>query len=147
MEKAILEDDEDDDPIINSLRFLDYRCIRFCFHPMKDRFVIGNGWKDPNWKDVRSIRAGLDGDEKTYRGLVFGKNVIDIEQKSVSQLLVDEVSSDIDFGNGPSDDVQGYPPVLYLPDCEPHPVVAGRLLLLCRLHLYYIRLQYCDYHY
>lgn len=88
----MLEYDEDDDPVINNLRFLDYRHVRFCFHPIKDRFVLANSWKDPNWKDVKSLRTGLDADEKAHRALVFGKNLIDIEQKSIPQLLVDEVS-------------------------------------------------------
>lgn len=42
---------------------------------------------------MRSIRAGLDSDERYRREQVFGKNQIDIKQKSVPQLLVDEVSS------------------------------------------------------
>ena len=82
--------DEDDDPIIKNLCSLDYRYIRFCFHPIKDKFVLGNTWKDPSWTDVRGIRSGLDADEKDYRGRVFGKNMIDIEEKTTSQLLVDE---------------------------------------------------------
>ncbi len=83
--------DDDDDPVINKLRFLEYRYIRFCFHPVKDKFVLSNSWKDPAWTDVRSIRAGLDGEERERRELVFGKNAIDIQQKSVLQLLLDEV--------------------------------------------------------
>ncbi|KAI9721463.1 MAG: hypothetical protein M1812_002225 [Candelaria pacifica] len=82
--------DDDDDPVINKLRFLEYRYIRFCFHPLKDKFVLSNSWKDPAWTDVRSIRAGLDGEERECRELVFGKNAIDIQQKSVPQLLLDE---------------------------------------------------------
>lgn len=58
---------------------------------MKDRFVLSNSWKDPTWTDVKSIRAGIAGEEKEMRELVFGKNLIDIEQKSIPQLLVDEV--------------------------------------------------------
>ena len=38
------------------------------------------------------MRMGLDSDERYRREQVFGKNEIDIEQKSVSQLLVDEAS-------------------------------------------------------
>lgn len=83
--------DEDDDPVIKELRCLDYRYIRFCFHPVKDKFVLGNTWKDPAWTDVQVLRAGLDSEEKQYRECVFGKNVIDIEQKNNNQLLVDEV--------------------------------------------------------
>jgi len=90
---AITEEDDDDDPILSELRILDYRYIRFCFHPLNDRFVLSNGWIDPMWTDVKSIRAGIDGEEKEMRELVFGKNLIDIEQKSIPQLLVDEVST------------------------------------------------------
>jgi len=86
-------DDEDDDPVMPSLRFLDYRYIRFCYHPYRDQFVLNNNWKDPAWSDVKAIRSGLDGDEKDSRELVFGKNLIDIEVKSTAQLLVDEVRS------------------------------------------------------
>ncbi len=89
--RFILSYDEDDDPILDHLRVLDYRYMRFCFHPLKDRFMLSNSWKDPGWTDVKSIRAGIDGDEKENRELVFGKNLIDIKQKTIPQLLVDEV--------------------------------------------------------
>jgi cation-transporting P-type ATPase 13A2 len=72
---------------------LDYRYIRFCFHPLKDKFVLSNSWKDPQWTDVKTLRTGLDSDERDRREQVFGKNMIEIEQKSIPQLLVDEVSS------------------------------------------------------
>ena len=88
-----LEYDEDDDPVLMNLRFLDYRYIRFCFHPLKDKFVLCSDWKDPNWTNVKSIRAGLDSDERHRREQVFGKNAIEIEEKSIPQLLVDEVKS------------------------------------------------------
>lgn len=87
----VIAEDDDDDPILDDLRILDYRYIKFLFHPMKDRFVLSNSWKDPAWTDVKSIRAGIAGEEKEMRELVFGKNLIDIEQKSIPQLLVDEV--------------------------------------------------------
>jgi cation-transporting ATPase 13A3/4/5 len=65
--------------------------MRFCYHPLKDRFIQCNSWKDPTWIGVKSIRAGIDGEEKENRELVFGKNLIDIKQKSIPQLLLDEV--------------------------------------------------------
>lgn len=77
--------------MITNLRFLDYRYIRFCFHPLRDKFVLCSNWKDPKWTDVRSVRGGLDGDERYRRELVFGQNQIDIQQKSILQLLIDEV--------------------------------------------------------
>jgi len=87
----LLEDDSD--PIMSELQTLDYRYVRFFFHPLKDRFVACNGWKDPAWTRVRALRAGIDGNEKDHRECVFGINLIDIEQKSIPQLLIDEVSS------------------------------------------------------
>ena len=91
IEKAGHRDyDEDDDPVIKQLRSLDYRYIRFCYHPLKDKFVLANTWKDPAWTDIRALRQGLDSEERDYRERVFGKNLIDIEEKSVGQLLVNE---------------------------------------------------------
>lgn len=87
------EYNDEDDPVLNNLRSLDYRYIRFCFHPLKDKFVLSNSWKDPQWTDVKTLRTGLDSDERDRREQVFGKNMIEIEQKSIPQLLVDEVSS------------------------------------------------------
>lgn len=92
LEKTSFDDnDEDDDPVVAVLRFLDYRYIRFCFHPLKDRFVPCSNWKDPAWTDVRKMRTGLDSEERSRREQVFGKNDIEIRQKSSLQLLVDEV--------------------------------------------------------
>lgn len=83
--------DEDPDPILRDLRTLNYRYVRFYFHPLLDKFLLCNGWTDPSWTDVRAIRAGIDSEEKSHRDLVFGDNLIDIEEKSVFRLLVDEV--------------------------------------------------------
>ncbi|KAL4403749.1 ATPase [Colletotrichum abscissum] len=83
--------DDDYDPIITELRMLNYRYVRLYFNQQKDKFVIFNGWVDPNWTDPRAVRAGIDSDEKGLRAVVFGNNLIDIEQKSTPQLLVDEV--------------------------------------------------------
>lgn len=89
--KGVLRDyDEEDDPVMQDLRFLDYRYIRFVFHPLKDKFVLHSNFKDPTWPDVKSIRSGLDSDERHKREQVFGKNLIDIKQKPVTQLLFDE---------------------------------------------------------
>ena len=37
------------------------------------------------------MRAGLDADDRDSRERVFGNNLIDIKEKSVPQLLADEV--------------------------------------------------------
>ncbi|KAK3297543.1 uncharacterized protein B0H64DRAFT_339399 [Chaetomium fimeti] len=83
--------DEDQDPIVRHLRMIDYRYVRLFFHPIKDKFLLCAGWKDPLWSNVRDIRVGIDGEEKAHRDVVFGDNLIDIEEKSVFRLLVDEV--------------------------------------------------------
>lgn len=39
------------------------------------------------------MRGGLDADDRDSREQIFGTNIVDIKQKSVPQLLIDEVSS------------------------------------------------------
>lgn len=82
--------DDENDPIVDHLRSLDYRYVRLYYHPIKDKFIMSAGWKDPDWSDTRLVRAGLDSDEKAIREIIFGTNLIDIKQKSIGQLLVDE---------------------------------------------------------
>lgn len=85
--------DEENDPPIFHLRYIDYRYLRFCYHPLEDKFFLLSGWKDPLWENVKVMRAGLDADDRDSRELVFGKNILEIQQKSVPQLLMDEVRS------------------------------------------------------
>ncbi len=144
-EKGVLRYyDEDDDPVINYLRFVDYRYIRVSFHPLKDQFVLSNSWKDPNWNSVRSIRTGLDGDEKDYRERVFGKNLIAIQEKSIAELLVDEVCC----YSSPSLIKLlikiGFPSFLCVPGCQLDPMVTGPVLLLCIVHIHYFGGQHHD---
>lgn len=89
-EKGFMMDD-DYDPIITELRMLNYRYVRLYFNQQTDKFIMFNGWVDPNWTDPRAVRVGIDSDEKGLREVVFGNNLIDIEQKSIPRLLVDEV--------------------------------------------------------
>lgn len=84
--------DEDLDPTIASLRYVDYRYLRFFYHPIEDKFSLINGWKDHSWTDAKAMRGGLDADERDSREQIFGKNNINIQQKNVPQLLMDEVS-------------------------------------------------------
>ncbi|KAK2749170.1 hypothetical protein FQN57_006785 [Myotisia sp. PD_48] len=80
----------DDDPILPYLRFLDYHHIRFCYHPLEDRFTVSGNWMDPAWTNVRSLRIGLDADERESREQAFGPNLIDIKEKTIPQILIDE---------------------------------------------------------
>ena len=83
--------DEDDDPILRDICFLDYRYLRLFFHPLKDKFLLCSNWTDSAWSNVKAMRVGLDSEERHRRELVFDKNQIDIEEKSILKLLVDEV--------------------------------------------------------
>lgn len=78
---------------MSSLRYVDYRYLHFFYHPLEDRFCLLNGWKDPAWANVKMMRSGLDADDRDSREQIFGGNIVDIKQKSVPELLVDEVSS------------------------------------------------------
>ncbi|GKZ62402.1 hypothetical protein AnigIFM49718_009489 [Aspergillus niger] len=82
--------DEDNDPTISQLRYIDYRYLRLIYHPADDKFCLIGGWKDPSWKNAKGMRAGLDADDRDSREQVFGKNLIDIQQKTAIQLLMDE---------------------------------------------------------
>lgn len=119
------DDEDDDDPVITQLRFLDYRYIRFCFHPLKDKFVLCSNWKDSTWTDVRSIRGGLDGDERYRREQVFGQNQIDIQQKSIAQLLIDEASQEsLEYFQESVSFSAGISSILRLPDCKSRIMVS-----------------------
>lgn len=83
----------DDDQDLPFLRSLNYRYMRLLYHPVQDKFVLNNDWWDPQWTDVKALREGLDSEERDPRDQVFGKNMIEIEQKPIAQLLVDEVGS------------------------------------------------------
>ena len=86
-----MEFDEDEGPSLPYLRFMDYRYIRFCYHPLEDKFFPTGFWKDPSWTNTKVLRTGLDAEERDYREQVFGANVIDIQQKSIPEILIDEV--------------------------------------------------------
>jgi cation-transporting ATPase 13A2 len=121
--RYILSYDDDDDPIMDILRLLDYRYMRFSYHPLKDKFVLINSWKDPTWTNVKTMRTGIDGEEKESREVVFGKNLIDIKQKTIPQLLVDEVWRCKFLAEISKLTFVGLPPFLRLPDCQSHSMV------------------------
>ncbi|KAL4949601.1 hypothetical protein BDW69DRAFT_174055 [Aspergillus filifer] len=82
--------DEDNDPLVEQLRYLDYRYLRFFYHPLEDKFLLISGWKDPSWTNARSMRVGLNADDRDSREQIFGRNAINIQQKPLFRLLTDE---------------------------------------------------------
>ncbi|KAL2312417.1 Cation-transporting ATPase [Schizosaccharomyces pombe] len=82
----------ENDPFIENFRYVNYRYMKLIFHPLLDRFLIQQDWKDPRWiRDTSVVKEGLERDAINDRLCIFGENLIDLELKSVSQLLIDEV--------------------------------------------------------
>ncbi|ODQ68176.1 hypothetical protein NADFUDRAFT_72594 [Nadsonia fulvescens var. elongata DSM 6958] len=79
------------DPLIHTLRFLNYRCMKFIYNPMDDMFITNYDWIDKNWIDYDYVKKGLDSDTHDDREIVFGLNQINIPEKTTMELLVDEV--------------------------------------------------------
>ncbi|KAL4735508.1 hypothetical protein BDV11DRAFT_208448 [Aspergillus similis] len=82
--------DEERNPTVEHLRYLDYRYLRFFYHPLQDKFLLISGWKDPSWTNAKAMRVGLNADDRDSREQIFGKNAINIQQKPFFQLLTDE---------------------------------------------------------
>ncbi|KAK9330708.1 hypothetical protein V1520DRAFT_339783 [Lipomyces starkeyi] len=78
------------DPLIPVLQYFDYRYMRLILHPIEGKFVLNNDWRDISWTNLNTIRNGLESATIEERGLVFGENSIEIEDKTVLQLLVEE---------------------------------------------------------
>jgi len=84
-------EEAEDDPVLEEIRYLDYRYIRFVFHPLRGKFQLMSNWRDPSWRNLKDIMNGLEGETRDARAGLFGDNVIDIDEKPIIQLLIDEV--------------------------------------------------------
>lgn len=64
------------------------------------------------------MRGGLDADDRDSREQIFGNNILDIKQKPVSQLLIDEVSVNILDNNlfNIFSWEKGFSSILYIPN-------------------------------
>ena len=108
-------------PTVNEIKFLDYRYYRFLLHPdghfrmvrcvpflsivqfaqlallsltllFSLLFSFYSEWKDPQWSSLSSLRRGLTtSGDVALRTTLFGLNAIEIEAKTIGQLLMDEV--------------------------------------------------------
>ncbi|KAJ2302297.1 hypothetical protein IWW55_003482, partial [Coemansia sp. RSA 2706] len=73
------------------LRTFSFKHSRFVFCPSKSRFIPVSQWKDPKWhRSVVTGPAGLCCATVDTRARLFGKSVIDIQEKSYLQLLWEE---------------------------------------------------------
>ncbi|RGB37802.1 hypothetical protein C1646_733303 [Rhizophagus diaphanus] len=79
------------DEILHYLHYFDYRYIRFICHPGIGKFLQNSFWRDPSWTSTKILKKGITRDVHNEREIIFGPNVIDIQEKSTLQLLTDEV--------------------------------------------------------
>ncbi|KAG9324797.1 hypothetical protein KVV02_004670 [Mortierella alpina] len=90
-----LDDDEGyaqiDASMLDDMRYFDYQYIRFIYNPVTHTFLPNSHWSDPEWTFIARCEQGLDRETHQERTKVFGLNLIDVEEKTVGQLLVHEV--------------------------------------------------------
>ncbi|KAF9132248.1 hypothetical protein BGW39_000500 [Mortierella sp. 14UC] len=77
--------------MLHDMRYFDYQYIRFIFNPLTHSFMQNSKWKDPEWSNVVNCDRGIGRETQQERTMVFGQNVIDVKEKTVGQLLVQEV--------------------------------------------------------
>ncbi|KAG0052662.1 hypothetical protein BGZ83_002319 [Gryganskiella cystojenkinii] len=77
--------------MLHDMRYIDYQYIRFIFNPVSQTFMQNSSWKDREWSTLAKCELGLGRETHQERSMVFGQNVIDVQEKTVSQLLVQEV--------------------------------------------------------
>ncbi|KAF9372781.1 hypothetical protein CPB97_001011, partial [Podila verticillata] len=77
--------------ILHDMRYFDYQYIRFIFNPLGQAFMQSSHWKDSTWTNIANCERGLAREQHQERMMVFGQNMIDVEEKTVGQLLVQEV--------------------------------------------------------
>ncbi|RKP33686.1 hypothetical protein BJ085DRAFT_22433, partial [Dimargaris cristalligena] len=74
------------------LTYFEHRHNRFLFNPIERRYQHVNSWKPNQWsKTPKQTRAGLTSRSFQERFDLFGANTIEILEKSLVQLLMDEI--------------------------------------------------------
>lgn len=83
--------DFEKDPVVPHIQSFVYRYIKFFYNPMEDMFKTNSNWFDARWLNVKNLKDGVSHSVQDQRQEIFGRNTIEIEDKSVLQLLTDEV--------------------------------------------------------
>ncbi|KAI8804374.1 hypothetical protein BJ742DRAFT_825014 [Cladochytrium replicatum] len=77
---------------IKTLRMFEYRYHRFIMNPVTMKFERVDSWRDPAWGTVTKALDGIRSERVVERRrIVFGRNEVDVKEKSTFRLLVDEV--------------------------------------------------------
>lgn len=82
---------DDIDPIVPVLISFEYRYMKLFYDPLDDLFKLPNNWIDEKWCHYPDIKDGITESNYKCRKMIFGDNLIEIKEKSVLKLLVDEV--------------------------------------------------------
>ena len=82
---------DDIDPIVPILISFEYRYMTLFYDPLDDLFKLSNSWIDEKWCHYPDIKDGITESNYRCRKMIFGDNIIEIKEKSVLKLLVDEV--------------------------------------------------------
>ncbi|CAE6444743.1 unnamed protein product [Rhizoctonia solani] len=76
---------------MGTLSFVDYRYNRFVLDPRSRKFAMLRNWRDRTWPNLASLTGGLTTGTREQRTTAFGANEVEIEAKTTSALLIDEV--------------------------------------------------------
>lgn len=78
-------------PEMPVLASFEYRYLRLVYHPAEDIFSTNTNWVDRHWALVSALRKGLDEYAVLQRREIFGRNSLDLKEKLIGALLVQEV--------------------------------------------------------
>lgn len=84
-------DASEHDPTITYMHSFTYRYIKFFYSPVEDMFRTNSNWYDNNWLSMKHTGDGVLQKLHSQRLAIFGENNIEIEEKSIFQLMMDEV--------------------------------------------------------
>lgn len=79
------------DPTVSTMHSFTYRYIKFFYNPVEDLFKTNSNWYDIHWLSIKNTKDGVSQSAQEQRLDIFDENKIDIEEKTVLQLLMDEV--------------------------------------------------------
>ncbi|EGV66420.1 hypothetical protein PSN45_002982 [Yamadazyma tenuis] len=94
-----ISDDKDDgevnhqisDPIIGHMHTFKYRYLKFFYNPVEDIFKTNNNWFDQSWTNSNKIADGVPQSLFEERAMIFEENSIEIDDKPILSLLLEEV--------------------------------------------------------
>ena len=80
-----------ENPNIPIMISFSYRYFNLIYSPIEDLFKINSNWTDADWLSLSSIQKGLPTSVVEDRMLAFGRNNINLKQKTSLEILFDEV--------------------------------------------------------